>query len=253
MNPSCLSLNERVCLNHAEDCSDKADQFNGQIRVLPKGWKPGENDVVVGRGKRCYDHSGNIKFRRLVNMMMQEYIRAKTRNEKSIIITALVDHVRRISPHGGFVKHNSATGQFYEVGDLAAREKTSQTFRDALHEHYASSNKSKRRRKQLRLAELLTERNDNYIETLERIPSLQLQLSTSEKMNFPFESSIAGGKGSTLLFDELLSRLSESCANLGNPFEPVPIEEVTVLPPITESCNNPETGNSYHAPGGLRI
>jgi hypothetical protein len=47
---------------------------------------------------------------------------------------------------GGFVKQDSS-GRWYEVGDFLAREKTSQAFRDALHDRYKSSNVSKKKRR----------------------------------------------------------------------------------------------------------
>lgn len=51
--------------------------------------------------------------------------------------------VRESSPEGGFVKFDSDVGRWYEVGDRVAREKVSQTFRDALNDKYKSSTTSK--------------------------------------------------------------------------------------------------------------
>jgi len=119
-------------------------------KFFPKDFQPGAYDILIGRGKKCYNHIGNINFRNLVSNNLDEYSSAKTKQEKSNILADLVKLIRKISPNGGFLKQDSATGLWYEVGDFLAREKTSQAFRDALHEDYRSSNsfKKKQRRKQ---------------------------------------------------------------------------------------------------------
>jgi hypothetical protein len=81
-----------------------------------------------------------------------------------------VDQVRHQSPSGGFVKQDENTGRWYEVGDFLAREKTSQAFRDALHERYKSSNvskKNRRREEQARASDVYSRiARDNRLEQL---------------------------------------------------------------------------------------
>ena len=48
------------------------------------------------------------------------------------------------------MKQDTKTGKWFEVGDFLAREKTSQAFRDALHEDYRSSKKSKHEKRRQR-------------------------------------------------------------------------------------------------------
>lgn len=79
--------------------------------------------------------------------MLDEYSRAKSKLDKSGVLASVVDQIRAASPEGGFVKQNE-DGRWYEVGDFLAREKTSQAFRDALHERYKSSNVAKKKRRQ---------------------------------------------------------------------------------------------------------
>merc|ERR1712151_1349296 len=57
---------------------------------------------------------------------------------------------------GGFLKNDSATGLWFQVGDSMARLKTSQAFRDALEDNYLSSNSSKKKRRRL-----ITNNNNN--------------------------------------------------------------------------------------------
>jgi hypothetical protein len=78
-----------------------------------------------------------------------DYSAATTRTDKTFIVCSIVSEVRKASPKGGFVKKDSTTGRWYEVGDFNAHEKTSQMFRDVLHENYLSSNKSKKKRRDL--------------------------------------------------------------------------------------------------------
>jgi hypothetical protein len=74
---------------------------------------------------------------------------------KTLIICQIVNQVRKNSPNGGFVKKDPLTGRYYEVGDFLAREKTSQAFRDALHDQYKSSNAAKKKRRLVEQAQKL--------------------------------------------------------------------------------------------------
>lgn len=66
-----------------------------------------------------------------------------TKKSKSELIKGIMVQIREGSPDGGFVKFDSESGQWFEVGDRIAREKVSQTFRDALNDRYKSSTTSK--------------------------------------------------------------------------------------------------------------
>jgi hypothetical protein len=84
----------------------------------------------------------------MVSERLEEYSSTVTKLEKSLILCDIVAQVRANSPHGGFVKKDGNDGRWYEVGDFLAREKTSQAFRDALHDQYKSSNTAKKIRRQ---------------------------------------------------------------------------------------------------------
>ena len=107
----------------------------------------GHNDVLVGRGKRCLLHEGNIRLKKIVETKLTDYLVAPTKKEKSVILLEVIAIVRRSSPLGGFVKQHPETGQYYEVGDFLAKEKVAAVFRDALSSSYASSNPSKKKRR----------------------------------------------------------------------------------------------------------
>jgi hypothetical protein len=117
------------------------------MKPLPDTYVLGENDVICGRGRRCFNHIGNQRFRRMVEDSLSKYAEAGAKLEKTFIICEVVNWVRKNSPNGGFVKKDPVNGRFFEVGDFLAREKTSQAFRDALHDQYKSSNAAKKKRR----------------------------------------------------------------------------------------------------------
>lgn len=117
------------------------------MKALSEGFVPGDDDVLVGRGKKCLVHTGNLRFKQIVATRLKAYLQAECRVDKTAILMEVIAQVRANSPNGGFVKQEPKTGRFYEVGDFLAKEKTAQAFRDALHEYYSSSNPSKKKRR----------------------------------------------------------------------------------------------------------
>ncbi|CAB9519758.1 Nitrilase family, member 2 [Seminavis robusta] len=106
-----------------------APQHNGEPRPLPFFVAPGKYDVICARGSTAANHVGNLRFREIIRQSLPQYNAAKTKLEKSLIVTSIVDSVRDYSPDGGFVKQDS-NGEWYDVGDALAREKIGQSIRD---------------------------------------------------------------------------------------------------------------------------
>jgi hypothetical protein len=96
------------------------------LEALPDDFTPGDRDVVIGKGKKYFHHSGNAMLRNLVHAMLDEYWEAQTKPDKTCIISEVVEHVRNI---GRFVKRDVASGKWVHAEDLLCREKCSQTFR----------------------------------------------------------------------------------------------------------------------------
>ena len=137
---------------HALERRKMTTTLNEEQRWLTESFIPSEHDVVIGRGRACYSHVGNRHLADIVNSMLVAYSAADSKKAKSEIIFEIVMKVREISPEGGFVKLDKSTGRYFEVGNHLAREKVSQTFRDALSQKYKSSTSAKAyRRKQERL------------------------------------------------------------------------------------------------------
>mmetsp|Transcript_5685 Transcript_5685/g.9892 ORF Transcript_5685/g.9892 Transcript_5685/m.9892 type:complete len:257 (-) Transcript_5685:122-892(-) len=98
---------------------------------LPNTYSPGSYDVICGKGKSCFNHIGNRRFRITVELHLPRYTQSPSRVEKSSIVASIVDIVRSTGAVG-FVKRDPDSGDWYDVGDHAAREKVGQTIRDIL-------------------------------------------------------------------------------------------------------------------------
>lgn len=85
-----------------------------------------DNDVLSGRGGGTNIHPGNRFFRDLINMHRCRYLKSR-KNDKPAMSRAIVQAIR--SKGGKFLKRCDTTGLWYEIGDDAAREKTSQALR----------------------------------------------------------------------------------------------------------------------------
>jgi hypothetical protein len=177
------------------------------MTFLQEGFSPGDDDVICGRGKKCYSHIGNERFRQRVTKMLGVYSQAKSKLDKSNVLSAVVDQVRHASPDGGFIKQ-AEDGRWADVGDFLARvsfyraflnsssiqrislfsffaisqEKTSQAFRDALHEQYKSSTVAKKKRRQresIRTSDKLPARHE--IDVSKRLDMLTAKVARSGK------------------------------------------------------------------------
>lgn len=85
-----------------------------------------DNDVLSGRGGGTNVHPGNRTFRDLINLHRRSYLKAR-KNDKPAISRAIVRVIRE--QNGRFLKRDEKSNLWYEIGDDAAREKTSQALR----------------------------------------------------------------------------------------------------------------------------
>ena len=117
--------------------------------LLPADYQPTEDDVLCGRGFKRW--KGNQRYRATVNSKVEEYAAAKCKSQKSWILVGIVASVReKKNPTSGrFLRKCPETDRWYDVGDFLAKEKTSQYFRDALHDQYRSSGPSKYKRRKI--------------------------------------------------------------------------------------------------------
>eukprot|EP00545_Synedropsis_sp_CCMP1620_P003698 CAMPEP_0119010618 /NCGR_PEP_ID=MMETSP1176-20130426/5134_1 /TAXON_ID=265551 /ORGANISM="Synedropsis recta cf, Strain CCMP1620" /LENGTH=277 /DNA_ID=CAMNT_0006963317 /DNA_START=131 /DNA_END=964 /DNA_ORIENTATION=+ len=129
--------------------------------------QPNNFDVICGKGKRAFNHSGNKLFRQIVLERLDLYSTATTKLEKSMVVSDIMTCVRMNG--GDFVKQQSGSSPFQRVSERAAREKIGQQIRDALHTQYKSSTKAKKRKR--------VAARDREQEEINRIVAANLQVT----------------------------------------------------------------------------
>jgi hypothetical protein len=120
---------------------------NGKIR-LPSGFLPESNSVICGRGKACTTATGNHRLRAIVEHHLNAYSEAKTKVEKSSIVSKIMEATKQGKVRGCFVRYEE--GAWWEVDESVTREKVGSLLRDCLHTQYRSSTKSKLARRKAR-------------------------------------------------------------------------------------------------------
>jgi hypothetical protein len=58
---------------------------------------------------------GNQRLRQIVESYVEEYSAASSRQDKSDILSAIVNEVRSACPDGGFIKQDPVTERWFEV------------------------------------------------------------------------------------------------------------------------------------------
>jgi len=87
------------------------------------------NDILFGRGGYTNNYPGNIIFRDLIRKHELSYL-SVSKSEKATMIDNILTKIRSMTPPGRFLKKDTATEKWYDVGDERAREKISQALRE---------------------------------------------------------------------------------------------------------------------------
>lgn len=90
--------------------------------------EPNRNDVLFGRGGGTNFHQGNMNYRAKIKSKQRDYINARQRAIKTIIISDIISQVR--DDGGRFLKQDDNNKLWYEVDDKEVKKKTSQTLRE---------------------------------------------------------------------------------------------------------------------------
>jgi hypothetical protein len=86
-------------------------------------------DVLCGRDKVSHAHSGNKKFRQIIEKHREGYQTASCREKKTSITCQIVNMIRDCEGH--FLKRDDVTGEWSDVGDDYAHEKVAHALRSA--------------------------------------------------------------------------------------------------------------------------
>mmetsp|Transcript_23109 Transcript_23109/g.54625 ORF Transcript_23109/g.54625 Transcript_23109/m.54625 type:complete len:1089 (+) Transcript_23109:289-3555(+) len=90
---------------------------------------PHDHDVLSGRGNSVNHHPGNEYFRSLVRHHKLAYVRCP-KPQKEQFSKLIVSTVRDREPPGRFLKQNSQTKTWYNIGTQKALDKTRQALRE---------------------------------------------------------------------------------------------------------------------------
>ena len=137
--------------------SNKGYQCTHEL-LLPEDFQPSAYSVICGRGRKSSDAVGNRRLAVIASLFAQRYSEATKKDEKTHIVSAILEIMRSASPepHHAFVRH--CKGSWFRVENLHAREKIGTVLRDTLHSKYRSSTKSKlAKRKQVEGSKEATE------------------------------------------------------------------------------------------------
>lgn len=96
--------------NNNSNGSTTQNVTSKDIKWLSGSFTPGETDVIVGRGKVCYMHSGNKRLAQIVQSTLVAYSSSESKKRKSELIKGIMANVRESSPDGGFVKFDNSSG-----------------------------------------------------------------------------------------------------------------------------------------------
>jgi len=233
---------------HSDDKSISTTEEKIQkIKFLPDNFTPGEKDIIIGKGMRCYNHQGNIMFRRIITARIKEYAYTTSKRAKSELISSIVANIKS---KGAFVKKDPDTSLWYQADDFLARDKTSQAIRKIM--IYNSSRTSQSRSSihkstalqassQSKLnSEWYNRRSNHYHHSRHLSPSYctppKNYIASSAMDDSPLDivSRIAASIPSKLLSDE-------------NPDEPVPISEIFSNEPYSKAFDKSNWNpGSYH-------
>ena len=118
-----------------------ATKTNLQPTKLPDDFKPRDKDILCGRGRGIFGHVGNRRFKKLIEAYANDYITAKNKVDKGVVVASLVDSIRGEGIL--FVKKDAKAQCWYDIGEYQARDKTSHAIRDYMSKSSIRSNHPK--------------------------------------------------------------------------------------------------------------
>ena len=99
-------------------------------------------DIIIGRGRKHENNTGNARFRVTIRLNLKQYLEAPTRQDKTIVILSTY-HMLRDDIGARFVKLTE-DGQYVPCDERESRDKVAHAFRDLAAQHSKKNKKSKR-------------------------------------------------------------------------------------------------------------
>ena len=111
--------------NHREWIRSRIQQEESPAETMPRIIVTGFNDVLLGRGKLIQEHTGNRRFRQIVENHREEYENTRAL-EKTLLASRIVEILKQSG--GRFLKQYGTC--WGEVDDDTARDKVGHSFRN---------------------------------------------------------------------------------------------------------------------------
>jgi hypothetical protein len=143
------------------------------IYTLPPSYQPTDWDVCCGRGKRHWNHPGNLRFRQLIQSKLQRYMDTPTRSGKTLVVVSVVEEIRRSGGH--FLKQDASNEQWYDIGDAEARDKVGHSLRDQVTAHHQRQQQQSRR--QSMTCWMSSSHSESGIDSMECLRTSSLSIS----------------------------------------------------------------------------
>ena len=122
---NCPRMDKISEIARAVQANSASSVGSSKSQPLPENFEPTEFTVICARGKAVYNSPGNTWFRSLVEQQCSQYANAPSKVAKSLVVTSIVETVRKASPVGGFVR--KINGRWHEMAESVARERVGQT------------------------------------------------------------------------------------------------------------------------------
>uniref|UniRef100_A0A7S2VHA2 DUF6824 domain-containing protein n=1 Tax=Entomoneis paludosa TaxID=265537 RepID=A0A7S2VHA2_9STRA len=98
------------------------------VHPITSNQEVGPNDVLCGRNKDSFNHTGNKRFRDAITFSVEHYNMAQTKAGKTKVIYSIMESIR--AKGGRFLKTDDWSGQWLELSDQQAKEKIAHAIRD---------------------------------------------------------------------------------------------------------------------------
>jgi hypothetical protein len=121
---------------------NNTNQYRDEL-MLPGAFEPSPYSVICGRGRKSSEAFGNRRLTVIASMYVKRYSDATKKEEKSGIVTEIMEVIRSACPDSRHAFVKQTNGKWWRVQNLHAREKVGTVLRDCLHSKYKSSTKSK--------------------------------------------------------------------------------------------------------------
>jgi len=223
-NAMSLKWNTDRLFNNDQTVNFRNDE---ETRIYyPKNFTPQAEHVMFGSEKIRGNHIANKKLDEIIALRIHVYKAEINKIEKSKMISSIVTEIRKgDTKPGGFLQKDQRKDLWFDIGDVKARQKISQMFRDYLHEGYKSSSYNKKKRRQSQSENSSPKANKRFhfddITQIDAVESYSNEyVGTVESLEDNIISKDISVNDILSIFD---SYLPISTNDNHNPNEPVPI------------------------------